>query len=81
MPTATNLTETSPTQFIRAGKIQKLLCISHTTLWRLIRNRQFPQPMRVGPGSVAWREDDYEAWAADPEGWVESHKANQSASA
>ena len=36
--------------------------LSRTTVWRLIRTKAFPAPVRLSEGRVAWFEDDIEAW-------------------
>ena len=63
------LTKTELTRFIKASKILELASIGRTSLWRLVKAGKFPKPVRIGPNSVAWRECDYEAWAANPEAW------------
>ena len=35
--------------------------ISRATLWRLIGQGRFPQPVKIG-GTTAWRLSDLEAW-------------------
>lgn len=42
----------------RAG----LLPISPSTFWRLVRNGKFPQPVKLGPNTTAWRASDVMAW-------------------
>lgn len=37
---------------------------SPATIWRWIKAGTFPAPVRLGPGIVAWRESDLEAWEA-----------------
>lgn len=48
------------------GKPQVLARIpwSDTTLWRRVRAHDFPAPMRISPGRVAWSERAVEAWIA-----------------
>ena len=38
--------------------------LSATTIWRQRRHGQFPDPVRISPGCVAWREADVESWIA-----------------
>jgi predicted DNA-binding transcriptional regulator AlpA len=33
-----------------------------STLWAKVRGGAFPQPVRLGPGSVAWRREDLVEW-------------------
>ena len=45
-------------------EVVRHLGISRTTLWRWLRSGQFPPPVRLGPGRVAFREADLIEWAA-----------------
>ena len=38
--------------------------LSATTIWRQRRRGQFPDPVRISSGCVAWREADVESWIA-----------------
>jgi predicted DNA-binding transcriptional regulator AlpA len=38
--------------------------MGRTTAWRLEKVGQFPAPVQVSPGRVAWRESDILAWQA-----------------
>ena len=38
--------------------------ISRTTIYRLMRAGEFPEPIRIGPRAVRWREDDLVKWLA-----------------
>lgn len=35
--------------------------ISRTTLWRMVKDGQFPAPIKLR-GSTAWKEDDVKSW-------------------
>jgi prophage regulatory protein len=37
---------------------------SRTSLWRDVRAQLFPAPITLGPNSVAWFEDEIDAWIA-----------------
>jgi len=39
--------------------------LSRTTLWRLVRRGEFPKPVQVSPGRVAWSEASVNAWIAE----------------
>lgn len=43
-------------------KVKDLTGISRTTAWRLQNAGDFPRPVVVSPGRVAWRERDVIAW-------------------
>lgn len=36
--------------------------LSRTTLWRMVRRGEFPKPVQVSPGRVAWPENAVNAW-------------------
>lgn len=36
--------------------------ISRNTLWRWVRNKSFPAPVKLSPGCTRWRLSDVEAW-------------------
>ena len=36
--------------------------ISTTTIWRMRRAKQFPEPVAVSPNRKAWRESEIDAW-------------------
>ena len=36
--------------------------LSRTTIWRLVRRGEFPKPITVSPGRVAWSEAEVNAW-------------------
>lgn len=35
---------------------------SRATLWRRIKDRSFPQPVKVSKGINVWRADEIKAW-------------------
>ena len=39
-----------------------LLGISEVTIWRMRKRGEFPEPLRVSPRRVGWRESDIRAW-------------------
>lgn len=49
--------------------VETLTSISRATLYRLMKTGEFPSPVKVSAGRVAWRE-------ADVRGWIESRKPN-----
>jgi prophage regulatory protein len=56
---------------VRLKDILPMLPFSAATLWRRVKDRTFPAPMKISPGVTAWRRDAVEAWVAEqiaPEG-------------
>ena len=48
----------------RERDVLAVLGISKATLWRWRRAGQFPDPIQLGPNTVAWRRDEVESWLA-----------------
>lgn len=44
----------------RTGKLPN--CAN--TIWRWVRKGIFPAPVKLGPGTTAWKIEDVEAWLA-----------------
>ena len=40
----------------------RLLPISRATLWRMVRDKRFPAPHKLGPNTTAWRCGDVRAF-------------------
>jgi len=48
--------------FYSARQVCELTTYSKTTLWREIRAKRFPRPIRISPGRVAFIRDQVDAW-------------------
>ena len=46
-----------------------LIPFSRSTLWRRVRARKFPQPLRSASVTF-WRVRDIRTWLKDPEGFI-----------
>lgn len=49
-------------KFLRTDQVEDRVGLSRTTIWRLERRGRFPARRRLGPNSVAWIEDEVDAW-------------------
>lgn len=49
-------------RFVRAKELSLRLGISTPTLYDWMRTEGFPQKVRLGPNSVAWRGEEIRAW-------------------
>lgn len=47
--------------------------IAKSTVWHLVRQGRFPQPLRFGR-ITAWRTAEVAAWLADPTTWQAAHR-------
>ena len=56
-------TDAAPVEgLMRKPEVLKLLGCHDTTLWRLCRDRKFPQPVHPTPRLVAWRRAEVLGW-------------------
>lgn len=44
--------------------------VSKSTWWAGVKSGRFPQPVKLGPRTTAWRAEDIELLLADPEGFA-----------
>jgi prophage regulatory protein len=42
--------------------LERYLPFSGSTLWRKVRARDFPAPVKLGPAITAWREREVASW-------------------
>lgn len=56
--------EAAPDRFLAWRQVRDLTGLGRTTAWRLRRHGDFPEPVTLSPGRVAWRERDIAAWNA-----------------
>ena len=43
-------------------EVEELSGLSCSTLYRLMRSGLFPEPIKVGPRAVRWRQADLDDW-------------------
>ena len=56
-----------PTGFVRQAQlIPGVLPFSSATLWRKVRDRTFPTPVRLSARVTAWPVAEVRRWLADP---------------
>jgi prophage regulatory protein len=53
-----------PPRFLPPPVVTDRTSLSRTTLWRMVRAGEFPKPIAVSPGRVAWSEAEVNAWMA-----------------
>ncbi|MBD1388427.1 AlpA family phage regulatory protein [Neiella sp. HB171785] len=51
-------------KLISKKSLQNFLGVSQPTLDRMRRKGEFPQPIRLSPKRVAWRQSDVDEWLA-----------------
>ena len=53
---------TTAPAILRVADVLEILHISRTTLWEWRKRPDFPQAVRLGTNSVAWRAEDVQDW-------------------
>ena len=43
-------------------EVEQLTGLSHSTIFRKVRDGTFPAPVKVGKRALRWRESDVRAW-------------------
>lgn len=51
--------------FLRLPEVRLLTGLSKTSLYALIRENNFPAPVRLGPRAVAWVRSEVRQWAVE----------------
>jgi len=59
MTTSTNV------KIMSRRQVYEALGISDVTLWRLVKNRQFPKPIKISPRRIGWTQETVQAWLAE----------------
>lgn len=54
-----------PDRIMRRPEVMDRIGITgKSTIYRWVKNQEFPAPLALGGGSVGWRESDIDAWIA-----------------
>ena len=49
-------------RLLRRREVEKITGMSRSSIYRLMQEKEFPRPVRVGPAAVRWRASDITAW-------------------
>ena len=49
-------------RLLRRPQVEEITGISHSSIYRLIQDGDFPRPVKVGSAAVRWRSSDITAW-------------------
>lgn len=49
--------------FLRMPAVMRMTGLGRSTIYRLIAERKFPSPVRLGARAVAWRSSDLDEWS------------------
>lgn len=58
------------TGFVRQPQVLRLVPVSKSTLWRRVRAKTFPAPVKLSPGVTAWRAEDVRRWILEQRTFV-----------
>lgn len=50
------------TGFLRLAQVLELIPVSKTTWWDGVKEKRFPQPVKIGPRTTVWRVEDIRAF-------------------
>ena len=65
-----NAQQPHPSRALRLPRVCDLVGYAPASIWRKVKNHEFPAPFRLGPNAVAW--DEYSVLA-----WLEQRKAKR----
>ena len=51
-------------KLLKRPEVEAVTRLSRSNIYARIVKGTFPEPVRLGPNSVAWRADDIKAWLA-----------------
>ena len=51
-------------RLLRREEVETRCGIARSTIYRLMRTGEFPEPVKVGPRAVRWPASEIEAWLA-----------------
>ena len=49
---------------LRLPDVLARVSLSKSTLWRLINDGEFPEPIKLGPRATGWIEEEVDDWIA-----------------
>jgi prophage regulatory protein len=49
-------------RFIRPREVLEMIGVSRTTLWRMVKEGNFPKPVRISKGNAGYLLETVEAW-------------------
>ena len=52
----------SEKKLLRLPQVMELTAAARSTIWKWVKDGEFPQPFKLSPRVTVWRESDIEAW-------------------
>jgi prophage regulatory protein len=59
---------------VRMSRLVEMIGLSRSTIWKLLSEGKFPNPIRLGSRSIAWRIKDVEDWLESRQELVTSRR-------
>lgn len=56
-------TDYSASAFLRMPHVVRMTGLGRSTIYRMIAEKTFPPPVRLGMRAVAWRRSDLDRWS------------------
>ncbi len=52
-------------KFIRLPKVLEKNGLGKSKTWEMVKNKEFPQPIKLTPGTTVWVEEEVDQWVED----------------
>lgn len=52
-------------RFIRIDEVSRLTALSETSIYRKMKNKEFPSNISIGANSKVWLESEVQSWIAE----------------
>ena len=52
-------------RLLRRPEVEVQTGLTRSTIYRLMRAGEFPEPLKLGPRAVRWRATEIESWIAE----------------
>ena len=57
----------APDAILRIGTVAERIGLARPTIYRMVKDGEFPRPIKITTRAVGWRESDLVAWIASRE--------------
>ena len=66
-PTPEAHTGVQPDAILRVDAVAERIGLARPTIYRMVKDGEFPRPVKITTRAVGWRESDLSAWIASRE--------------
>ena len=60
-------TSVQPDAILRVDAVAERIGLARPTIYRMVKDGEFPRPVKITTRAVGWRESDLSAWIASRE--------------